>query len=150
LSKEDIGDIDGDGRPDVVIGPAERYRGGKNHVLAWYGNPGARAFGSDWPRHVIEKSTNNNHTVRLADIDGDGDLDLVTGIPWGTGGVQTSVRVYYHAGRGRFGDPQMVTDRKGLYSGALADVDGDGDLDIIGQDTYARGSKPWVYENRGR
>ncbi len=29
----------------------------------------------------------------------------------------------------------------------LADMAGDGDLDIIGQDTYARESKPWIYES---
>jgi hypothetical protein len=34
-----------------------------------------------------------------------------------------------------------------LYSGILADLGDDGDLDIIGQDTYASTSKPWIYEN---
>lgn len=39
-TKELVADIDGDGDGDVVIGPAEAYRGGQSHVLAWYENPG--------------------------------------------------------------------------------------------------------------
>ena len=29
----------------------------------------------------------------------------------------------------------------------MYDVDNDGDIDIVGQDTYANNSKPYVYEN---
>ncbi len=145
-TKEAIDDIDGDGRNDVVIGPAEAYRNGKDHCLAWYHNPGVENT-SDWPRHVINPSTNNNHTVRLGDIDGDGDLDVVTGIPWSGKNVSQSVLIYYNDGTSQFGDPQTVARGKGLYTGVVIDFDGDGDLDLVGQDSYARESKPWLYEN---
>lgn len=147
-TKEAIGDIDGDGRNDLVIGPAEAYRGGKNHYLAWYRNTGV--FGADWQRHIIEESTNNNHTVKLGDIDSDNDLDVVTGVPWSSKGVSQSIQIYYNDGAGGFGDPQTVIRGKGLYTGVLVDVDGDGALDIVGQDSYARESKPWLYRNLRR
>lgn len=148
-TKEAIGDIDGDGRNDLVMGPAEAYRQGKDHYLAWYRNPG-EGRDADWPRHVITPSTNNNHTVRLGDMDGDGDLDVVTGIPWTREGISQSVLIYYNDGAGQFGDPQTVVRGKGLYTGVLVDVDSNGTLDILGQDTYSGESKPWWYENLGR
>lgn len=145
-TKEAIGDVDGDGHNDVVIGPAEAYRGGRDHFLAWYSNPGSANSG-EWPRRTINLSTNNNHTVKLGDMDGDGDPDVVTGIPWSGESVSQSVLIYYNDGKGRFSDPQTVVRGKGLYTGVIIDFDGDGDLDLVGQDSYARESKPWLYEN---
>ncbi len=147
-TKEMIGDIDGDGRHDLVIGPAEAFREGKNHVLAWYKNPGPD-YDNSWPQTVITADTNNHHTVRLGDLDGDGDLDLVTGIPWSRGAILKSVIVFFNRGDGQFGTGQTLIRDKGLYTGVLADVDADGDLDIIGQDSYSSQSRPWLYRNLG-
>lgn len=147
-TKEAIGDIDRDGRNDVVIGPAEAYRDGKDHYLAWYRNTGD--FDGDWQRRIIEPSTNNNHTVKLGDIDGDNDLDVVTGVPWPRNGISKSIHIYFNDGSGGFGDRQTVIEGKGLYTGVLVDVDRDGALDIVGQDTYSNQSKPWLYWNLRR
>ena len=81
---------------------------------------------------------NDHHTVKLGDLDNDGALDVVVGIPWKLQRIQ----IYFNEGNGAFGDPQTVISGKGLYSGVLADIDRDGDLDIIGQDTYAQASRP--------
>jgi hypothetical protein len=40
-----------------------------------------------------------------------------------------------------------VIEGKGIYSGAFKDMDNDGDIDIVGEDTYSKASKPWYYEN---
>ena len=141
-TKEALGGIDGDGRTDVVIAPAEAYRNGGDHDLAWYRNS-STDWASPWAKTVIRAKTNNHHTVKLGDIDRDGDPDVVVGVPWGA----QRIDIYYNDGKGSFGEPQTIQEGKGLYSGVLADLDADGDLDIVGQDTYARQSKPWVYEN---
>ena len=80
-------------------------------------------------------------------MDGDSDLDVVIGVPWSGKGVSKAVQIFYNDGGGDFGNPQTVVRGKGLYTGVLVDVDGDGTLDIVGQDSYARDSKPWLYRN---
>lgn len=145
-TKEATGDIDGDGLTDIVIGPAESYRNGANHYLAWYKNPGS-GYSANWQRHVIRSNTNKHHTVKLADMDNDGDLDVVTGKPWGGGGIAKEILVFYNDGNGGFNQVQQVVGGKGLYTGVVFDIGNDGDLDIVGQDSYANSSKPWLYES---
>ena len=145
-TKEAIGDVDGDGLRDVVIAPAEQFRGGGNAPLAWYKNPG-NTSSTDWSKNIILAQSNNTHVVKLGDMDNDGDLDIVTGQPWSNTVSSISVRVYYNDGSGTFSDAQVVESGKGLYSGGVYDIDADGDLDIVGQDRYSNNSKPYVYEN---
>jgi len=141
-TKETLGDIDGDGRLDIVIAPAEAFRKGGDHDLAWYRNPGTN-YDCPWDKTVLKSQTNNHHTVQLGDMDNDGDLDVVTGIPW----KPQRIQIFLNLGNGSFAEGVPPSSDKGLYSGLLADLDSDGDLDIVGQDTYARESRPWVYEN---
>jgi hypothetical protein len=141
-TKEAIGDIDGDGRLDVVIAPAEAFRKGGDFDLAWYSNPG-NPYNTPWKKTVIKGKVNNHHTVKLGDVDKDNDLDVIVGIPWDS----LRIEIYYNNGNGIFNTFSTVDSSKGLYSGVLADLGNDGDLDIIGQDTYANTSKPWIYEN---
>lgn len=141
-TKESIADIDRDGLLDVVIAPAEAYRNGKEHTLAWYKNPGSD-YSEAWQKTIVLNQTNNHHTLKTEDMDNDGDIDIVSGVPWNEKGVF----IYYNDGEGQFTQTQTVIEGKGLYSGVLADLGGDGDIDIIAQDTYANRSKPWVYES---
>jgi predicted amidohydrolase len=142
-TKESIADIDRDGYLDVVIAPAEAYRNGKDHMIAWYKNPGDD-YDKTWKKTIVLDQTNNHHTLKLDDMDNDGDIDIVSGVPW----EEKGVFIYFNDGEGQFTNVQTVIEGKGLYSGVLDDLDGDGDIDIIAQDTYASTSKPWVYENR--
>jgi hypothetical protein len=141
-TKEAIGDIDGDGKLDVIISPAEAYRNGGDHDLVWYNNPGS-SYERPWTKTILQAKTNNHHTVKLGDLDNDKDLDVVVGVPWGDKRVQ----FYLNIGKGEFEKAKTIFQGNGLYSGVLADLDDDGDLDVIGQDVYASSAKPWIYEN---
>ena len=54
----------------------------------------APSRGEPWPRHVIDDSSRGADGVRLADVNGDGRPDVVTG--WEQGGI---TRIYLHPGR---------------------------------------------------
>jgi hypothetical protein len=140
-TKEDIGDINGDGRNDVIISPAEGYYEGKDHVLAWYEAPKDPET-SEWIQHIISSKYNWAHFVRLVDIDNDGDADVVSAKAW----EPMSIKIFLN-NKGDFSKSIVVMEGKGIYSGAIKDFDNDGDLDIIGEDTYSNQSRPWYYEN---
>ena len=141
-TKEEIGDINGDGLNDIVISPAEAYGNGKDHILAWYEAPKNPENSAKWIKHIIKEPYNNAHTVKLIDIDNDGDLDIISGQAW----PPKQITVFLN-NQGDFSKSFVITEDKGIYSGAILDMDGDGDIDIVGEDTYANKAKPWYYKN---
>lgn len=133
-----VGDLDADGRRDVVFSVAE----GAAVYLAWYRCP-ADPRSQPWTRTIIENAFTNGHQALVGDLDNDGDLDLVTGLAFGSSGVF----VYRNEGNGASWTKQTLTTGLGLYSGVIGDIGADGDLDIVGADTYADRARPWLYEN---
>lgn len=122
-------DVDGDGDFDV-LGAASIQFGSRD--LAWWEN--TDGLGTVWIEHSIEGSFYGAQSVFGADIDGDGDLDVFAAasylddISWweNTDGLGTEWTKH------------CVTD---LFNGAsrvfVADMDNDGDLDVIGSAIYA-------------
>jgi len=62
-------DVNGDGRPDLVTTMAHNYG------IFWM----ERMADGGWKKHVIDDSWSQAHSMVLADLNGDGQLDLVTG-----------------------------------------------------------------------
>lgn len=114
-----LGDIDGDGRPDVFLAGY----GGANALFrnlgGWKFAPATdEAFGKG-ALAALEGTG-----AVLADIDGDGDLDLILNT-YGQG-----TRLFTNDSRGRFSAVAPINTGRSGTSLALADVDGDGDLDL--------------------
>jgi len=113
-----LGDIDGDGRVDVYFCRLEG-----DNVL--YRNLGDWRFEDVTSRAGVACPDQYSTGCNFADLDGDGDLDLlVNSLGGGT-------RSFHNDGKGHFTEVQMGFFRNtGATSMALADVDGDGDLDV--------------------
>ena len=82
-----------------------------------------------WQRHTIDNSSRGADGVRLADVNGDGHLDITTG--WEEGGV---IRVYVNPGPAKASDawPAVtVGSVKSPEDAVFADLDGDGATDVI-------------------
>jgi hypothetical protein len=117
-----FGDLDGDGRLDVVVGQW-------GASLAWY--RGGRDGFTDVDSAFITITRGSNTTPTLGDIDGDGDLDLVVG--------EASGALNYYRNDGGPAAPRfvLVSDEwEGIKIGRrsapqLADIDGDADLDML-------------------
>jgi len=123
----DLGDLDGDGLPDAAIGVADGrlvlargLAGGFFELLPT--SPSAAAVGGD--------------AIRLAHIDGDGQLDLVSSNAADSGTLdQAFVRELFGTGNGAF----VLSTLPGVSSvgviGALrpavADLNGDGAADLV-------------------
>ena len=131
------------GSSDVTVGRA----GGARYIAAiepWHGNQVAeyRLKGAAWERHVIDDSLVDGHTIWTADVNGDGDDEIIAGFRGG----KRSVFLYYPDG-GRWS--KQVLDDGGMAAAACAaaDLNGDGRIDVacIGQ---ATANLKW-YENLG-
>jgi len=60
-----VADINGDGNPDILV-----FKDGEDGFISWYEYP-------DYPKHIVRKGSFNVGRPLAADIDGDGDFDLV-------------------------------------------------------------------------
>lgn len=114
-----LGDVDGDDLPDLYLCRVE----GPN---ALYRNLGGWRFEDISAAAGVACNGQASTGAALADVDGDGDLDLLVN------GIGRGTRLFLNDGRGRFAEKTdgRLAPRLGATSMALADMDGDGDLDL--------------------
>ena len=112
-------DIDGDGNSDLVS--ANKF----GNSITWYKNlDGLGTFGSE----NLIATLNETTFVSAADIDGDGDIDLMAVAYF----IDSVVWYENLDGNGNFSSQKIISDQAdGASSLSIADIDGDGDMDII-------------------
>lgn len=124
-----VADVNHDGKADLIATQG-------HHVgLLWFEGP-------DMKPHSLDQTLKSPHTLAVADIDGDGDIDFATCA------YESKVLAWFeNVGRGIFRRHDISADQE-AYDLVARDVDADGDLDFI---VAGRGSQNVVwYEQLGK
>ena len=113
-----VEDVDGDGRKDILAvayGPDD---------LSWWKNPGS--LGGEWSKNLVTENFGDTRYVLEADIDKDGDPDLVS-----VGYQCDDIGWFENDGGGSYWEEHTIDgDFFKPDCLAVADFDKDGDLDV--------------------
>ena len=127
-------DMDGDGDLDVVmafgIAAPVANNSPASHQIAWYENLGSPGLGTKWKKHFIAASSPQGFEAVAGDLDGDGDLDVVATTGWSSRG---RLAWFENSGdpTGTWKMHTIKEDWSHAVTVILADLDGDGRLDIV-------------------
>jgi hypothetical protein len=125
-------DIDGDGDNDVLSTAAHK-------VGMWWHE---QLTGGKWQTHLIDDSFTQTHALCIADINGDGLTDFVTGKRWWAHGPKGDINpgdpavLFWFELQRKDGKPNWTPHNIDHDSGVgtqfeVADVNGDGLLDVV-------------------
>lgn len=143
------------GASEIKMG---KFKDGTGYIATiepWHGNqvvvytPGKS--GELWKRTVVDESLKWGHAVSCADLDGDGDEELIIGIRddlSNKAGEKSGIRVYKStAGHWEKWSRQLI-DESGVAveDAAVGDLDGDGRPDIVAVGRATRNGR--IYFNR--
>jgi hypothetical protein len=133
FSRSAAGQLKEGGTPEVVFVP-----GDANGPLKWYEAVGDPLKSESWVAHELWEMIIHGHSLDVIDINGDGFLDIFVAEMHTPGhGDDATSRIFYGDGQGNF-ELSVVSTGIGNHESRIADLDGDGDLDIL--------TKPYTWD----
>ena len=119
-----LGDVTADGHVDLVVAHKDR----DNEYISIFPGDGRGAFRRT-KRHLGIKAFEFwKPVIRLADVDGNGSLDIVT-----SNGRRNTIEILLATAPGRFAAASVVTLTPGssFYTFGIGDIDSDGHVDLV-------------------
>lgn len=125
--------------PQIVVSPGDAS--GPVRLYDCGGDPMNRA---DWKAQELLAAVTHGHSLQLGDVNGDGHLDIFVAemAKWheqqaAPDNPESMAWIFFGDGRGNLRKTELVKGH-GWHEARLADLDGDGDLDLL--------NKPYTWE----
>jgi hypothetical protein len=145
FSRAAAGQLVPGGRPEIVFQPGDAD--GRIQWFEW--------TGEGWAGHdLLGHDVIHGHSIGIGDVDGDGHPDIFSAEMgrWGNSASQRNdqarLRIFFGDGTGNFRE-DLVATGYGFHEARLADLDGDGDLDVLAKPYNWNAPRIDVWLNQG-
>ncbi|MEQ8882164.1 MAG: VCBS repeat-containing protein [Cyclobacteriaceae bacterium] len=130
FSRSAAGDFIKGGRPEVILVVGDGL--GPMYLYEWKEHKNRPGTGT-WAKILLLEQLDNGHTIDVLDFNDDGNMDIFTAeMRFGEGNPDAKTRILFGDGAGHFQE-MVIAQGYGVHEGKIADLDGDGDLDVLGK-----------------
>lgn len=146
-----IGDIDGDGDHDLVLGDMFAEDKDKSRQVFWGENPGT--INSEWVKHHVGSALNFVDRIEVADFNGDGMPDVAVSEELYPGlEPVANLLIFTNSGTGKENkwNRDIIFTGYSLNNLDTGDIDKDGDIDLITCEHKGKEFRLMLFQNDGK
>jgi hypothetical protein len=135
-TRVEVADVDDDGDLEILIVEGDLpYQDDRRARLGVFDPP-------EWTPTILHDDLSNPHSLQVADFDGDGHPDVYVAEMGLEEDHEPRHFVFYNDGEGNF-EPEQIMSGVPTHEAKVVDLDGDGDLDIVGKPYTQRSVDAW-------